>query len=596
MSFVTCVEVRSLKALCDEVASPFSQKILRLVEEENWVALASVKLDPRKYGSAAAYLGDAQCASLLKKLPSLPVPPETAKTAAIKAFWAAEHQCYRTNERLGPLLSDFDHYGASIGRILRLWRKEIRSVLRSRPSPGDGRFGPGSTYSNKGDLITLADKFDENYTATNEALKAFASHWDRTGWSRFAATGLVQDPSGVRAVAHLDGFELSPLQMCGSSPWGVRDFALVRGNRFTTVPKTAMTDRGIAVEASLNVWYQLSAGSQISRQLRRSYGWSKVRAQRLHRLLAKRGSITGRNATIDLKSASDTVSATLIKLLLPAEWFDFLNQLRTTHTLIQGKWARLEKFSSMGNGFTFELETLVFFTLAKVIAKLRGAVEDSWSGAKVSAFGDDLIVPVEIAEDLISALRFFGFEINLEKSFIAGQFRESCGGDYFAGVDVRPHFQKSEVTDPARAISFANGLKRFYERFEKAGGHPTYHAYQRVLNSIPRAIRRCKGPVSLGDLVIRDDDESSWDTVVRGSIRYIRVWRPVMHRPISLERHYRPGVVYATALYLAGTRKASVTERTLSLLDSGKPTDWELQPRIRGSYVSGYRFGRVPHS
>lgn len=105
--------------------------------------------------------------------------------------------------------------------------------------------------------------------------------------------------------------------------------------------------------------------------------------------------------------------------------------------LVDGRWIQLEKFSSMGNGFTFELETLIFWALVESLRDLR-----SQTGGRVSVYGDDIVCPSDIATDLIELLDFCGFEVNTKKSHWAGLFRESCGEHFFRGKNVTPIYQK----------------------------------------------------------------------------------------------------------------------------------------------------------
>jgi len=133
---------------------------------------------------------------------------------------------------------------------------------------------------------------------------------------------------------------------------------------------------------------------------------------------------------LDLKNASDSVARRLVELLLPKRWFEVLNDLRSPTTLIGNQVVLLEKFSSMGNGFTFELETLVFLAIVLALNPAHKA------GKNVFVYGDDIICPTRSSSDVIAALSFFGMTVNKEKSFTYGMFRESCGRDYFNGAQT----------------------------------------------------------------------------------------------------------------------------------------------------------------
>lgn len=570
-------------------------KALRYLNAGDMEGLVGMKVSPNKYMSAEHYLRDAQVVSFLKKHKSLAgVDDRKAESNCEDLFFKAESLCFQANERLSPLLFDLSHYGERLGRIFRLWRKEVRRVLGSAPKKSElrGRFGPGSTFLNVGDDITVAHKLSENASATRQALFSFSSVWDETAWSRYACAALT--PCGTDLV-----LERGELRLYLDSDWAPRDFEVVMGNRFTTVAKTALTRRGICIEPSLNVFYQLSLGECISKRMCRALGWKKEIMQDLHRGLARMGSLTGSNATIDLSMASDTVCKVLVKLLLPSGWYDLLYQLRSPKTLVRGHWHLLEKFSSMGNGYTFELETLLFLTLCNVVRREVGDLPKCDFGDIVSVFGDDIIVPKHLGREVISVLRFCGFVVNEDKTFLDGPFRESCGGDYFHGIDVRPHFQKELLDEPHRIIACVNGLLRYRDRIGHAcGRYDHVPAISWLTNRLPRQIRRCRGPAELGDLVLTNHDPNTWDSVVRNSIRYIRTWRPVPNPRIGFQ-HFRPGVVHALALYTAGSGVSFTPGGAIG--PDYTPSEDKFRrsgviPRVNGSYVSGYRFGRVAYS
>lgn len=592
-------------AMCEEYGTTLGLKAAARAAAGDWEYLSSMEVDPRVYTCPETYLKDAQLCSFFRKHPGLPLGVNTEK-AAIANFWEAEKMCFGTNRRLEPLQTDVLHYGSRMGEFITLWRKKIAEVLGKCPSfdelADNLRFGPGSTYRNTGPNVPLAHKLMEGYTRTTTMAQCLPS-WESTAWGYHASGCRTQVLPECGEVA-----EVEPSHVMVS--YAPREFEVVRGNRFTTVPKDAKKDRGICVEASLNVAYQLAVGTRISKGLKRVYRWCKKVQQEYHRLLARLGSLTRAVATIDLRMASDTVCIGLVELLLPPDWFALLMRLRSSHTLIEGKWVRLEKFSSMGNGFTFELETLIFLTLAKALEDQEGVREDLFTpGLTTSVFGDDIIVPTSLSETMISCLRFFGFDTNKGKTFVSGLFRESCGGDFMSGYDVRPHFQKEEVSEPRQLISLANGVRRVTMRLEHFGpSRFHYRPWLRCLDAIPSNIRRLRGPVELGDLVIHD---SNWQRhnpmrVVDG-IRYLSTWSPVRHDSTPWH-HFRPGVQMAVALWNCREtdshdlpdrmmlHPAALQAQALELgkVRSGLPDG--VPARINGSYVSGYKVKRVAFS
>lgn len=586
---------RSFMALCQNVGTPLAFQSMRMLEADDWVGLTTIKVVIRDYKDPCALSGDLQIAAFFKKYPGFDLGVDL-EMKAVRNFEEAEHQCYKTNERLDPLLRDKFHYGLDVAAFIDVARKEVSRILGRCPQPHqlDGGFGPGSTFLDVGPLTTVPDKMSSSYTLTSTSSR-FLPAWRETAWHRYACAGLepvdlettdidliVESSWFVRSDGVLRSAYVKP-----PSPFACRTPTLIRGNRFTTVPKDAWKHRGICIEPSINLFYQLGVGTWLTRRLGRTVGWHKKDIQQFHQLLARLGSLLGHLATIDLSNASDTICRALVQLLLPWDWYELLDDLRSKHTRVDGRWVKLEKFSSMGNGFTFELETIIFRAIA--VAAQKCDADDQWFGNTVSTFGDDIVVPTRSADDVIAALKFFGMETNKDKTFTSGSFRESCGGDYFKGMDMRPHYLKEEPNEPHQFIALANGLRRFGIRHILCGGPDVYRKpWLCILDAIPSRIRSLLGPEALGDLLIHDKEER-WNYKVRSSIRYFRVWRPVEYGCTGWE-HFRPGVVLASALFGVpdgSPKSVDVNERWLT---SGVST------RVNDSYISGYRFGRVAYS
>jgi len=94
------------------------------------------------------------------------------------------------------------------------------------------------------------------------------------------------------------------------------------------------------------------------------------------------------------------------------------------------------------------LETLVFWTAGHAVRLNRlgsNTLFPEWKDLKrVSVFGDDCIVSSDDTREFIQLCESIGFIVNEEKSFSGDHpFRESCGGDYLQGYDVRPYNVRS---------------------------------------------------------------------------------------------------------------------------------------------------------
>jgi hypothetical protein len=224
---------------------------------------------------------------------------------------------------------------------------------------------------------------------------------------------------------------------------------VVRGSRLATVPKNETTRRTIAIEPSGNMAMQLAAGTYIEGALRK-IGLDIRDQQPKNKLMAQRGSIDGSIATIDLKSASDMFQLYLIRRLWPKRWYKLLTALRSEEIDIgDGTWIKMNMISTMGNGFTFPLMTMTIVALIYAYRRLNGGPNLFIDWSDTCVFGDDIIIPVSEYEGIVNTLSEAGLIVNLDKSFSSGPFRESCGGDYYEGVDVTPFYVSSLDSDAA---------------------------------------------------------------------------------------------------------------------------------------------------
>lgn len=536
---------KAILRVFEDLASPGSLKAAILLRAGDWDQLASCRVDPGNYIEADSYWRDATALSLLRKCVDLPSTFDR-KAVAEAGFLKCEADCLRANIRLEPYLHPNMDVNAGVSSYIRKVRKIIRRILGPCPDNVPGRFGPGATYGDRGRLTTIPDKMSSRPSLTPDAW-SFHFPWSGTLWA----------------------------SACASSG---KEVIFIPGNRFTTVPKDCEKDRGIAVEPSINVFFQLGYGREIRKRLLRS-GINLTEGQDIHRRVACEASIRGHLATFDLSNASDTVCRNLVKLLLPRDWFSVLDDLRSKKTEFRGSWHLLEKFSSMGNGFTFELETLIFLGL------VLGLERDICltPGVNVFVYGDDIIVPSEISKDVMHMLEFFGMSVNKRKTFVDGPFRESCGGDFFDGVDVRPHFLKESPCEPQQLISLANGFRRLSKSAPNRSSC-FLRGWLSILDALPNTIRQCRGPEDLGDLLVHDDKER-WQFRWRSSIRYFRVYRPARYRKVSWG-NFRPDVTLASALYgvPSGTQNGPVGSRK---------GPGGIIPR---DSVAGYKLGWVPSS
>jgi hypothetical protein len=199
----------------------------------------------------------------------------------------------------------------------------------------------------------------------------------------------------------------------------------------TGVPKSWKSYRMICPNTVLGGFY--SSGLARVFQIRlENVGLDIRRLQNLHKIYAERASVTRESVTVDLSRASDVPLCQHLNKLLPREWYRAVKFGRIPNVMIDGSKTMQTSFMAMGIGYTFTLETLVFWSLLKAIQELTGIK------GLISVFGDDLIYPRRMHKFVKVAFKNIGLRINKEKSYVESNFRESCGGDYYHGVDVRP--------------------------------------------------------------------------------------------------------------------------------------------------------------
>lgn len=250
---------------------------------------------------------------------------------------------------------------------------------------------------------------------------------------------------------------------------------VVRGSRLSFVPKTNDISRTICVEPSLNMFYQLGFGACLEDRLETYFGISLARQPDINRKLAYWGSIDGSFSTIDLSSASDSLGMEMLREVLPKDFLSWLTRLRSPFVQTLDGELELAMVSTMGNGFTFPLQTMLFASIVVTALRHHGidpkmslyypGEEDSrvFAYPNYSVFGDDIICPSSVTRTVLRLLKMLGFQVNRNKTFVEGPFRESCGHDYFLGRNVRPVYIRKLTTQQDRYVAI-NALNEWTAR------------------------------------------------------------------------------------------------------------------------------------
>lgn len=444
--------------------TPVSLTCCLLLRYGELAQLVEKDVNPLNYNSGPAFRDDFAAVSFLRKNAQLKTG-HNKKESALKAFEVAEGICEGVNVRLRDP-SSFHSLNVEDYRALKSARRKIDAILKDFDIDkvlSLCSWGPGSTLLIKGSEVSASHKFDFESEMTRDACDLFL-----------------------------------PVMKKAYPTWEKLNHITYKpGNKIITVPKNAKTDRTIAIEPGINTWIQLGIGKLIRERLRKA-GFN-LQSDMKNQRSARQGSIDDYLATIDFKAASDTISYEVVKFLLPPRWFSVLDSARSHYYTLNGVVHKSEKFSTMGNGFTFELESLIFATLA------LACCESYEERQAVSIFGDDLIIPTVRVPQLARLCSFLGFTINVEKSFVSGPFRESCGSYFFDGLDVKPYYHKKALLYIKDLYRVSNSIRELAHRFNQYNGCDVRFkaTWNTLVSKVPLAVRLF-GPQSSGDATIHE--------------------------------------------------------------------------------------------
>lgn len=342
-------------------------------------------------------------------------PPDVRAMATLTKWLTIERHNSSTNQRIQLGDADFG-YGISSDAIIAKARVIIAKVLGDLDIP---ELLAGSSHTNgastriKRSVCASAEKCTGEAHVSTTALPH---------WTRLAINTRLEDQKVV----------------------------LQESSVFFTVPKNADIDRAACKEPEINMFLQRELGSMIRTRLRRV--GIDLNDQSKNQRLAQ-SALADHSATVDLSSASDMISHQLVFELLPFEWFSALDDLRSSHVILpSNEIHELSMFSSMGNGFTFELESLIFYALTRTVCFFSGI------RGVISVYGDDIICPSLAVPRLSRVFSWFGFIVNQKKTNHTGLFRESCGSHYYDSKPITPFYIRESVTKMTDLIRLLNRL------------------------------------------------------------------------------------------------------------------------------------------
>lgn len=420
----------------------FDRKTGRLLEEPNIDCIRAVRQLTLMFSKVAIDCTDAR------------------KRAAVLGYLECEKEVSEKNEETS--VAALNELSAMSFHLFGNIFNEVEHLLTSeRLLPN---HGPGATA----DRLRGNSKFDmrEWPVRLNHSFP-----WDSYAIPnpRYSDTEMYQDPARPR-FHFLEPGEERPVKV-------------------TLVPKTLKTPRIIAIEptamqycqqALRNAFYDLLERREVPGHffgdgLNAAFGMIGFQDQTPNQRLAKEGSLSGDLATLDLSEASDRVSNLHVMSLFSRfpKLLIGIQDCRSTKADVPGHGViHLAKFASMGSALTFPVEAMVFLTI--IFLGIQDALNRPLTRRDILTFrdsvrvyGDDLIVPRDYVLSVMNRLDLYGYKVNHSKSFWTGKFRESCGKEFFAGVDVsiervRMEFPSSR-SDVQEIVSLVSLRNRLYE-------------------------------------------------------------------------------------------------------------------------------------
>jgi len=270
--------------------------------------------------------------ALTKKLVSTTSPD--ADSLAISKFTSSNNRCASWTLQLTDSWDEV-LWGEFKNSIHRFFHRESTYPIWDHPYDmlKHARVGPGSAIGARGgDFYSKC--FSSPLTATNSSLYFWYNRY------------IFNFP------------EWSSAEIIRRENFG--EVVITSSSRTSCVPKTNVISRTICVEPSLNMMYQLGLAEILKERLRDQFGIDLTKQPFHNRELARKGSLFDSFSTIDLESASDSISLYFLEEVAPSWVVKDLKWLRSPQTRIGNNIVDLFMVSSQGNGFNTVLQTLLF--------------------------------------------------------------------------------------------------------------------------------------------------------------------------------------------------------------------------------------------
>jgi hypothetical protein len=464
-----------LLQLCNQHSNlKVAQEIRCFVKKQRWADLLTYadSLSSTEYDDAALHFAANQFASLIRKYPWDPILVGTdPEGTALEKWQASEHKCKLVNQQFRSFSTLWSPHEGLLERV----RGYISHVIGETPNMKEiyelCDYTAGASVGVHGNATNIGRKLSSNWSVSPSAYLHYFN-------------ALAANPSLLRPLCEERKYgDQEASVVCWDQSSIFRKFqeraVVVTHNIIGFVPKTARTYRSIAVEPTGNAFVQKGIDLVLRKKLQKI--GIDLSDQRRNQYFAKFGSedwlAPNGFCTIDLSSASDSIALEMCRSVLPYDWFVLLNEVRSREYSLNGTTHKYEKFCSMGNGFCFPLESLIFTAICYA------------AGAGIPrrdfvVYGDDIIVRKTHFDRVIQTLSLFGFTPNHDKTFSEGPFRESCGADWYKGEDVRPYTLDHELDSCQSLFKFLNLSRRNARTSAFFSG-----VYSMVIGWIPTRLR-----------------------------------------------------------------------------------------------------------
>lgn len=291
-----------------------------------------------------------------------------------------------------------------------------------------------------------------------ECAQAYCKPWRPDAFSKTFSNGAAADakPPRVHKVAALSKACVYQVDSYGSSTHVGYPSPDQNPDMWTVspilVPKNLEKKRVIAPEHAFRQWEMSALSTMLDKNMAMissrqcDYPIILLHNQSVSRIAAQLSANPNsyrRYATVDMSYASDFVSEALVREIFGPYASDICQY---TAKFLKFKKKRGSKrvrkylYSTAGSRMTFPVESIVFASIAYAATCVTSHLLGGVTLLRPIVYGDDTMVDERAAPLILSLLEYFGFKVNVSKSFCAGYFKESCGVESWSGMDVSSSF------------------------------------------------------------------------------------------------------------------------------------------------------------